>query len=91
MAHGARSGIMSLTVSALLTCYRSRFQTWILPLPLHYRGAESAPDARRIWLQPLENDEFLAAIAHWFSAALHRHRSSVGGVWPLLLSIWFQN
>lgn len=21
---------------------------------LHYRGAESAPDARRIWLQPLE-------------------------------------
>ncbi len=33
MAHGVRSGIMSLTVSALLTCYRSRFQTWILPLP----------------------------------------------------------
>lgn len=54
MAHGVHSGIMSLTVSALLTCYRSRFQTWILPLPLHYRGAESAPDARRIWLQPLE-------------------------------------
>lgn len=48
MAHGVRSGIMSLTVSALLTCYRSRFQTWILPLPLHYRGAESAPDARRL-------------------------------------------
>lgn len=54
MAHGVRSGIMSLTVSALLTCYRSRFQTWILPLPLHYRGAESAPDTRRVWLQPLE-------------------------------------
>ncbi len=55
MAHGVHSGIMSLTVSALLTCYRSRFQTWIFATaPLHYRGAESAPDARRIWLQPLE-------------------------------------
>lgn len=73
MAHGVHSGIMSLTVSALLTCYRSRFQTWILPLPLHYRGAESAPDARRIWLQPLENDEFRGYCPLVFHPALHRN------------------
>lgn len=68
MAHGVRSGIMSLTVSALLTCYRSRFQTWILPLPpciieaLNQRLIHGVFGYSR-W----KNDEFLAAIAHWFS------------------------
>lgn len=68
MAHGVRSGIMSLTVSALLTCYLSRFQTWILPLPpciieaLNQRLMHGVFGYSR-W----KNDEFLAAIAHWFS------------------------
>ncbi len=35
-------------------CYLSRFQTWILPLPPALSRPESAPDARRVWLQPLE-------------------------------------
>ncbi len=35
MAHGVRSGIMSLTVSALLTCYRSRFHQHMHILPEH--------------------------------------------------------
>lgn len=63
---GVPSGIMSLTVLAQPTCCPSPSLIWISPPPLHYRCAAPANKPRGVWLQSLENEEFLAAVAHWF-------------------------
>ncbi|STF45818.1 protein MalY [includes: cystathionine beta-lyase; maltose regulon modulator] [Escherichia coli] len=60
--------IMSPTVSALLTCYRSRFQTWIFATaPCIIEALNQRLMHGVFGYSRWKNDEFLAAIAHWFS------------------------
>ncbi len=74
-APGVPNGITSPTVLAQPICYRSPSLTWILPLPpcileaLTQRLSHGVLGYSR-W----KNDEFLAAIQHWF---LTRHNTKI--------------
>lgn len=71
---GAPNGIMSPTGLARPTCYHSPSQIWILPPHHAFSSADAAPVTRCVGLQSLENDDFLAAISHWF---LTRHNTQI--------------